>query len=68
MIPLVVCTGLIVLRYCFGYLYGRYPELRADVNLSLMLIAGGALLGGILLGRFGRLCLGYRRAASGETA
>jgi hypothetical protein len=67
-IPLVVCTGLIVLRYCFGYLYGRYPELRADVNLSLMLIAGGALLGGILLGRFGRLCLGYRRAASGETA
>jgi len=33
-----------------------------------MLIAGGALLGGILWGRFGRLCLGYRRAASGETA
>ena len=56
-IPLIVCIALIVLRYAFGYLYGRYPELRADGNYALVLIAGGALLGGVMLGRYGRLGL-----------
>jgi hypothetical protein len=63
-IPLFVCIGLIVLRYTFGYLYGRYPELRADANHALALIAGGALLGGIMLGRYGRLGLWYWQAAA----
>lgn len=67
-VPLLVCIGLIVLRYTFGYLYGRYPELRADGDLALLLIAGGALLGGVALGRFGRLCLWYWRNVSGEMA
>ncbi len=66
-VPLAVCVALIVLRYTFGYLYGRYPELRVDSNLALALIAGGALLGGVLFGRFGRLGFGYRQAVSRET-
>jgi hypothetical protein len=65
-VPLLVCVGLIVLRYTFGYLYGRYPELRADGHLALVLISGGALLGGILFGRFGRLCFGYWQAGTSE--
>ncbi len=64
-IPLIVSVAIIVLRYAFGYLYGRYPELLADPNYALALIAGGALLGGVTFGRYGRLGLWYRQAASG---
>jgi preprotein translocase subunit Sec61beta len=63
-IPLIVCIALIVWRYAFGYLYGRYPELRADRNYALVLIAGGALLGGVMLGRYGRLGLWYWHATA----
>jgi hypothetical protein len=63
-IPLIVCIALIVWRYAFGYLYGRYPELRADGNYALVLIAGGALLGGVMLGRYGRLGLWYWHATA----
>jgi hypothetical protein len=35
LVPLIVCVAIIVLRYAFGYLYGRYPELLADRNLPL---------------------------------
>jgi hypothetical protein len=67
-VPLAVCGALIVLRYTFGYLYGRYPELHADKDYALALIAGGALLGGVMLGRYGRLCLWYWQAASSQRA
>ena len=67
-IPLIVFAGIIMLRYAFGYLYGRYPELLADRTYALALIAGGALLGGVMLGRCGRFGLWYWRAASSETA
>jgi hypothetical protein len=67
-IPLLVFAALIILRYAFGYLYGRYPELRADQNCALALIAGGAFLGGVMLGRYGRLGLWYRQAAASRKA
>jgi len=63
-VPLIVSLSIIVLRYAFGYLYGRYPELVADPNYALVLIAGGALLGGVTFGRYGRLGLWYQQAAS----
>jgi hypothetical protein len=66
-VPLVVCVAIIVLRYAFGYLYGRYPELLADRTCALALIAGGALLGGVMFGRCARLGLWYRQA-KGEMA
>jgi hypothetical protein len=28
-IPLLVCIAIVLWRYFFGYLDGRYPELRA---------------------------------------
>jgi hypothetical protein len=62
-IPLVVTLGIVVLRYSFGYLYGRYPELVANPDYALALIAGGAFLGGVTFGRYGRLALWYQRAA-----
>jgi hypothetical protein len=65
-IPLIVCIALIVLRYAFGYLYGRYPELRANENYALVLIAGGASLGGVMLGRYGRLGVWYWKAAASK--
>jgi hypothetical protein len=61
-LPLVVCVAIILLRYAFGYLYGRYPELRADSHYALALIAGGTLLGGVLFGRCARLGQCYRQA------
>jgi len=64
MIPLAVSLAIVVLRYAFGYLYGRYPELRADPGYALALIAGGALLGGVTFGRYGRLAFWYRGAAN----
>ena len=67
-IPLIVCIALVVLRYGFGYLYGRYPDLRADGNYALALITGGALLGGVMIGRYGRLCLWYWQASPSEKA
>jgi hypothetical protein len=63
-VPLLVTVGIIVLRYSFGYLYGRYPELAANPDYALALIAGGAFLGGITFGRYGRLGLWYWRAAN----
>ncbi len=67
-IPLLVCIALIALRYAFGYLYGRYPDLRADQGYALALIAGGALLGGVMLGRYGRLGLWYWQATANQKA
>ena len=63
-VPLVVCIAIIVLRYAFGYLYGRYPELLADRTYALALIAGGALLGGVMFGRCARLGVWYWQARS----
>jgi hypothetical protein len=67
-IPLLVCIALVILRYAFGYLYGRYPDLRADQNYALALIAGAALLGGVILGRHGRFALWYRQTAARRKA
>jgi hypothetical protein len=65
-VPLIVTVGIVVLRYSFGYLYGRYPELATDPDYALALIAGGAFLGGVTFGRYGRLALWYRRATKPE--
>lgn len=67
-VPLIVCIAIFVLRYAFGYLYGRYPDLRADGNYALALIAGGALLGGVMVGRYGRLGLWYWQAMASQKA
>jgi hypothetical protein len=40
-VPLLVIATIVVLRYSFGYLYGRYPELLADPGYALTLIGGG---------------------------
>jgi hypothetical protein len=61
-VPLAVCVAMILLRYAFGYLYGRYPELRADRTYALTLIAGSAVLGGIMFGRCARLGFWYWQA------
>lgn len=66
-VPLVVCVAIIALRYAFGHLYGRYPELLADKNYALVLIAGSTLLGGVMLGRCARISQCYRQAI-GKTA
>jgi hypothetical protein len=68
LVPLVVCVAIFVLRYAFGYLYGRYPELLADRNYALALIAGSTLLGGIMIGRCARIGQCYRQATSGTAA
>jgi hypothetical protein len=68
LVPLIVCVAIIVLRYAFGYLYGRYPELLADRNYALALIAGGTLLGGIMFGRCARLGQCYWQATSERAA
>jgi hypothetical protein len=68
MVPLVICIAIVVLRYSFGYLYGRYPELRADQFHALTLIAGGALLAGVMFGRCVRLGRCYWMARSGWMA
>jgi len=61
-LPFVVSVAIVVLRYTFGYLYGRYPELVTDPDYALALIGGAAFLGGITFGRYGRLALWYWRA------
>ena len=33
-LPLLVTVAIVLLRYGFGYTYGRYPELRADPILG----------------------------------
>ena len=63
-IPLLVIIAIVTWRYAFGYLYGRYPQLRADGDYALALIAGNALLGGVMLGRVGSYAAAYRRARS----
>jgi hypothetical protein len=63
-VPLLVCIAIVVWRYFFGYLYGRYPELRADSDYVLALIAGSALLGGVMAGRMCRYGVSYWQAAS----
>jgi len=67
-VPLLVCVAIILLRYAFGYLYGRYPDLRADPGHALALVAGSALFGGILLGRSARLGFCYWRAIRAPAA
>jgi hypothetical protein len=67
-VPLMVCVAIIVLRYAFGYLYGRYPELLADRNYALALIAGGTLLGGVMFGRCARLGQCYWQASARAAA
>lgn len=62
-VPLLVSAGIVLLRYCFGYLYGRYPELRADHNYAFVLIGAGALFGGVTFGRYGKLGFRYRQYA-----
>ncbi len=62
--PLVLCIAIVGWRYLFGYLYGRYPELRADAHYALAFIAGNALLAGIMLGRATACVADYWRAAS----
>jgi hypothetical protein len=64
-VPLLVCIAIVALRYYFGYLYGRYPALRADGDYALALIVGNALLGGVMLGRVSRYGASYWRARSG---
>lgn len=60
-VPLLVSAGIVVLRYVFGYLYGRHPELVADPTYALTLIGGGALLSGVTFGRTGRIARSYWR-------
>jgi hypothetical protein len=50
-IPLLVCIGIVTWRYAFGYLYGRYPDLRADGDYALALIVGNTLLAGVMFGQ-----------------
>jgi|KBSSwiStaDraftv2_1062776.scaffolds.fasta_scaffold1320954_2 hypothetical protein len=61
-LPLLVTIAIILLRYGFGYAYGRYPELRADPMLALELIGAAAFLAGITFGRYGYLGLRAMRA------
>jgi hypothetical protein len=59
--PLLVVIAAVILRYGIGYLYGRWPALRADPALALEFSATGALLAGIVWGRILRLGQIYRR-------
>jgi hypothetical protein len=60
--PLLVVIAILILRYAIGYIYGRWPELRADPALALEFSATGALLAGIIWGRILRLARIYRNA------
>jgi Family of unknown function (DUF6622) len=66
-VPLVMIAAIVVLRYSFGYLYGRYPELISDPGYALTLIGGGALFGGVMFGRYVRLGVWYRQQAGGSS-
>jgi hypothetical protein len=65
-VPLLVIIAIVAWRYVFGYLYGRYPALRADGDYALALIVGNALLGGVMLGRACRYGATYWRARSAD--
>jgi len=60
--PLLIVIAAIILRYGIGYVYGRWPESRADPALALEFSATGALLAGIVWGRILHLTAIYRRA------
>ncbi len=61
--PLLIIVALVMLRYTFGYLYGRWPELHGNPTYAAELVAGGALLAGVTAGRYGRFGWWYRRSA-----
>lgn len=54
-IPLLLIVAIICLRYAFGYIYGRWPELKPDPTYALVQIAIGAAIAGMALGYYGRL-------------
>jgi hypothetical protein len=60
--PLLIVIAAVILRYAIGYIYGRWPELRADPALALEFSATGALLAGIVWGRILRLARIYWRS------
>ena len=60
-IPFVVTLLIVALRYTFGYLYGRWPELRADPLDAAILVGAGAFLAGLNLGRISRIAWLYHR-------
>ena len=59
---LALILGIFVFRYVFGYLYGRWPELAVDALLVMVEAGGGALFGGLFLGRLVATWRAYRAA------
>jgi hypothetical protein len=64
-VTLAVIVAIFALRYYFGYLFGRYPELREDVLTSSLAIGLPALVSGFVVGRNIRLAREARLLTNG---
>jgi hypothetical protein len=62
-IPLAVIVGVFAVRYYFGYLFGRYPELRAEAFWNYLSIGLSAPFSGYIFGRNLRLTVAARNVA-----
>ncbi|MEQ9643777.1 MAG: hypothetical protein RIM84_27410 [Alphaproteobacteria bacterium] len=61
-VPLALIVAIICLRYAFGYIYGRWPDLKPDPTYALVQVAIGAAIAGVALGYYGRLLRRFHTA------
>ena len=61
-IPLIVIVAIFALHYATGVLRAMHPEYVANPAYPISMIAAGALLSGILLGRNAHFARVYRRS------
>lgn len=50
-VPLLIIIAIFAGRYYFGYLFGRYPELRLDQATLMASVALGGFCAGLMAGR-----------------
>jgi hypothetical protein len=66
-VTLAVIVAVFALRYYFGYLFGRYPELRDDALTNALAIGLPALVSGFIVGRNVRLAHTAQRLLTNDS-